>query len=133
MWPKDRHEKPVRFECRYLIHSTPCFGYRFEVDGKILAFCTDTGVCENAIELCRDADLMITECSFKPGQYSSIWPHLNPEDAVNMARTPTPNAWRSSIRCRPVQDDRGEVRSGRAHEREVQGIFVGEDDKEITV
>ena len=30
---------------------------------KVLAFCTDTGVCENAIRLCRDADMMIAGAS----------------------------------------------------------------------
>jgi ribonuclease BN (tRNA processing enzyme) len=82
-----RHETPIHFECRYLIHSTPCYGYRFEIDGKVLAFCTDTGVCENVIKLCQDADLMITECSFKPGEFSFIWPHLNPDDSISMAKT----------------------------------------------
>jgi ribonuclease BN (tRNA processing enzyme) len=129
-----RHDTPIRFECRYLIHSTPCFGYRFEVDGKILAFCTDTGVCENAIELCRDADLMITECSYKPGQYSFTWPHLNPEDAVTMARNA--NAKRLALvhfdaalyttiaeRYEAVEPTRSKFKD----------ILVGEDDKEITV
>jgi ribonuclease BN (tRNA processing enzyme) len=129
-----RHGTPVHFECRYLIHSTPCFGYRFEVDGKILAFCTDTGVCENAIRLCQDADLMITECSFKPGEYSFIWPHLAPEDAVSMAK----NA--HAKRLALVHFDAANYRTIAERYEVVEpmkerfkDIIVGEDDKEITV
>lgn len=129
-----RHELPIRFECRFLVHSTPCFGYRFEVDGKILAFCTDTGVCENAIELCRDADLMITECSYKPGQYSFVWPHLNPEDAVTMAMNA--NAKLLAL----VHFDAAQYKTIAERYEVVElmkgkfkDIIVGEDDKVITV
>ena len=36
--------------------------------------------------LAEDADLLITECSHKPGEQSPDWPHLNPEDAAEIAR-----------------------------------------------
>lgn len=128
------HELPVRFECRFLVHSTPCLGYRFEVEGKILAFCTDTGVCENAIKLCQDADLMITECSFKPGQSSAVWPHLSPEDAVSMAKDA--NAKRLAL----VHFDAANYRTiaeryevAELMKDEFRDIIVGEDDKEITI
>lgn len=61
-------------------------GYRFELDGKTLAYCTDTGICDNAMLLAEDADLLITECSHKPGEQSPDWPHLNPRDAAEIAR-----------------------------------------------
>lgn len=81
-----RHNIPFPVECRFLNHSSKCLGYRFEIDNKIVAYCTDTGVCDNAIELGRNADLLITECSFKSGQRNTEWPHLNPEDAAMMAK-----------------------------------------------
>jgi ribonuclease BN (tRNA processing enzyme) len=84
--PEGRHNIPFPVECRFLIHSSKCLGYRFEIDNKIVAYCTDTGVCDNAIELARNADLLITECSFKSGQRNTEWPHLNPEDAAMMAK-----------------------------------------------
>jgi ribonuclease BN (tRNA processing enzyme) len=77
---------PFRVECRRLVHPVPCYGYRVEVDGKIITFCTDTGVCDNAVSLARDADLLITECGLKPGEHSPDWPHLNPQDAVSIAK-----------------------------------------------
>lgn len=40
----------------------PCLGYRFELDGKVLAFSGDTEWTDTLIELGRDADLFICEC-----------------------------------------------------------------------
>jgi len=76
------------FEIRYLplVHSDPCLGFRITVDGKTLAFCTDTGYCENAVKLADRSDLLITECSHVSGQEDSAWPHLNPESAARIAR-----------------------------------------------
>lgn len=79
------HKIPFTVECRPLVHPVPCYGYRLEVDGRIIAFCTDTGVCDNAVILARDADLLITECGLKPGESSPDWPHLNPLDAIGIA------------------------------------------------
>jgi ribonuclease BN (tRNA processing enzyme) len=80
------HMLPFTVECRPLVHPVPCFGYRVEIDGKVIAYCTDTGVCDNAIALARDADLLITECALKPGEESPGWPHLNPQDAIGIAK-----------------------------------------------
>jgi ribonuclease BN (tRNA processing enzyme) len=80
------HQLPFTLECRPLVHPVPCYGYRVEIDGKVIAFCTDTGVCDNAVTLARDADLLITECGLKPGDSSPDWPHLNPKDAIGIAK-----------------------------------------------
>lgn len=80
------HNLPFSVECRFLHHSSPCMGYRFELEEKIIAYCPDTGICENAIKLARNADLLIAECSFKSGQSNPEWPHLNPEEAAQIAK-----------------------------------------------
>ena len=80
------HKIPFTAECRPLVHPAPCYGYRVEIDGKVIAFCTDTGVCDNAVTLGRDADLLITECGLKPGESSPDWPHLNPQDAIGIGK-----------------------------------------------
>lgn len=80
------HNIPFLVESRFLLHSSKCMGYRFQFDGKIIAYCPDTGICENTIELARNADLLIAECSFKSGQNNPEWPHLNPEDAAHIAK-----------------------------------------------
>ena len=77
---------PFLVECKYLFHSSRCLGYRFELDGKILTYIPDTGICKNAIELAENADLLIAECSFKIGQRNVEWQHLNPEDAVKITK-----------------------------------------------
>jgi ribonuclease BN (tRNA processing enzyme) len=84
--PEGTHNIPFLVECKYLLHSSKCLGYRFQLDGKIITYCPDTGICENAITLARNADLLIAECSFKKGQRDREWPHLNPEDAVAIAK-----------------------------------------------
>jgi ribonuclease BN (tRNA processing enzyme) len=81
-----RHRLPFPFACRLLVHSDPCLGYRLELDNRIVAYCTDTGMCDNLYRLARDADLLITECSFKSGQAEWRWPHLKPEDAAKIAK-----------------------------------------------
>jgi len=80
------HRVPFKVECRLLLHSSSCMGYRFELDGRTFAYCPDTGVCDNAITLARDVDLLISECAFKAGQNSPEWPHLNPESAAFIAK-----------------------------------------------
>ncbi len=72
--------------CRKLLHADPCFGYRFELEGKIITFCTDTGICPNLLKLAKNADLLISECSLKPGVHMPEWPHLNPEQAALLAK-----------------------------------------------
>ena len=71
--------------CKLLVHADPCLGYRMEIEDKVVTYCTDTGVCDNMYELAKDADLLITECSYKPGQEEWGWPHLKPEDAAAVA------------------------------------------------
>lgn len=79
------HRIPFSVRCRPLLHSDKCFGYRFAIDGKIIAYCPDTGICENVRYLAQKADLLIAECSFAFQQRNQDWPHLNPEDAARIA------------------------------------------------
>jgi len=81
------YKLPFALDCRFLVHASPCLGYRFHLDGKIITYCTDTGPCENALILAEGADLLITECSLLPGsEQNSEWPHLSPQDAAEIAR-----------------------------------------------
>lgn len=69
----------------YLIHNQPVFGYRIDI-GQIITFCTDTGPCQNILNLGAGADLLISECSYLPGQVAEDWPHMNPETAIAYAQ-----------------------------------------------
>jgi ribonuclease BN (tRNA processing enzyme) len=79
------HNIPFLVKCKALMHSSKCFGFRFEFQNKVISYCLDTKICENAVELAKNADILITECSLGPGQYSEKWPHLNPEEAAKIA------------------------------------------------
>lgn len=80
------HNTPLKFRCLKLKHASTCFGYRFEIENKIISYCTDTGYCDNAVELSRDAHLLISECSLSSGHVTPDWPHLNPELAAKLAK-----------------------------------------------
>lgn len=81
------HKIPFLVKCMFLVHASPCLGYRIEIDGKVISYCTDTGICKNFIELAQNADLLITECGLKVGDKNiEGWPHLNPEDSAKIAK-----------------------------------------------
>jgi len=84
--PAEVASLPFPAEALPLRHSSLTMGYRLEIDGRTLAYCSDTGYCENAVTLGRSADLLITECAYKEGQFLEEWPHLNPETAARIAR-----------------------------------------------
>jgi len=77
---------PFDVDTRYLKHSVPCMGYRFSLDDRTVAYCTDTGVCKGLKELAKGVDLLIAECSYLPGEQHPEWPHLNPEQAARVAK-----------------------------------------------
>ncbi|HRS77875.1 MAG TPA: MBL fold metallo-hydrolase [Spirochaetota bacterium] len=80
-------DRPAAFGVEFapLVHSTMCYGYRFAVGGRVIAYCTDTGPCPGLISLGRGSDLLICESSYLPGQKPDSWPHLRPEDAAAAA------------------------------------------------
>jgi len=84
--PSQKDQLPFSVASLPLLHASLTMGYRFEVDDKIITFCGDTGYCDNAVKLAEGADLLITECAFKPGQENADWPHLNPETAARIAK-----------------------------------------------
>lgn len=69
-----------------MLHTSLCYGYRFYLENRIISYCTDTGLCDNLYSLSKDADVLITECSYKTGQDVKNWPHLNPEKAAALAK-----------------------------------------------
>jgi len=84
--PAEHALAPYLQDARPLVHADPCLGFRFELEGRTIAYCTDTGMCSNLIALGRDADLLIIECSALSGERRDSWPHLSPDDAVTIAK-----------------------------------------------
>ena len=79
------YSKPFSFVCKQLKHTNTSLGYRLEIDGKVVVYCSDTAICENDALLAQDADLLIHECAFVPGEVSD-WGHSNPEQVAAMAK-----------------------------------------------
>lgn len=77
---------PIDVEFRQLRHPALCYGYRFILEGKVVTYCTDTGMNGNIVRLAKGADLFISECSLKPGQQQKSWGHMNPELAAGAAK-----------------------------------------------
>lgn len=84
--PEQKGLLPFKVESLPLLHSSYTLGYQFQVDNKVITFCTDTGYCENAVRLSEGADLLLLECSLKAGKTDEGWPHLNPELAARTAK-----------------------------------------------
>ncbi|MCX5750929.1 MAG: ribonuclease Z [Candidatus Saganbacteria bacterium] len=80
------NKKPFDFQALKLVHASSCYGFRFKIEGKSLAYCIDTGLCNNAITLGKNADLLISECAFESGHADPKWPHLNPELAAKLGK-----------------------------------------------
>lgn len=83
--PRHLDRLPFKAQALPLRHASLTLGYRIEVTGKVIAYCSDTGYCANAVALARHADLLIAECAYAPGLSNEAWPHLNPEQAARIA------------------------------------------------
>jgi len=78
------YTQPFDFSCKQLKHMDSAMGYRLNVDGKIIVYCSDTAICDNDRLLAQDADLLIHECTFVPGEVSD-WGHSRPEEVAELA------------------------------------------------
>lgn len=83
--PREESSLPFAAKSLPLAHSVPALGYRFELEGRIIVYVGDTGYCRNAVELAEEADLLIAECAYRPGEEDAAWPHLNPGSAARIA------------------------------------------------
>lgn len=84
--PKQRDRLPFNVEVFDMVHPDPTIGIRLNLEGKTIAYCPDTGYCPNCITLAEEADLLIAECAYLPGEDSEMWPHLNPQKAATIAQ-----------------------------------------------
>jgi ribonuclease BN (tRNA processing enzyme) len=86
------------------------------------------------VTLGRNADLLITECGLKPGVESPDWPHLNPGQAVSIAKDA--RAKRLALihfaaHTYTTLGERCEVQ--RTFEKEFPGLIAATDDLTITI
>lgn len=71
------YSKPLR-------HTDPSIGYRIEKDNKSIVYSGDTDYCPEIVELAKNSDLFILECSF-PERYR-VKGHLTPRLAGKIGR-----------------------------------------------
>jgi len=77
---------PFKCQCRRLKHRDGVFGYRLQLEGKIIVYCCDTGYSFETIKLADKSDVLIHECTLRSEQYDDNWGHSNPENAATVAK-----------------------------------------------
>ena len=97
---------------------TPCFGLRLDtIDGLSVSFSGDTAPCDRFIELSKNVDLMIHECTFpesaiKFRQKANVgtWSHTSPKELGKIAKKANAKSlvathFASYDTCNPVVKD----------------------------
>lgn len=82
---KKYEEEFFSFSCLHLQHTDTCLGYRFQIENKIIAYCSDTAVCDNDRALAKDADILIHESAYQSAKKDN-WGHTSPEEAAKLAK-----------------------------------------------
>lgn len=77
----------TRLTARTVVHSRRlhCLGYRVEYGRKVLAYSGDSTYCNSLIQLCRNADVAVLDCSF-PVQRQETPNHLHAGDCGRVAQ-----------------------------------------------
>ena len=88
LWLKELKETTLKFRsatvtARRMTHSAPALGYRIEAAGKRIAYSGDTDLCENIVELGRNAHLLVLECSMTDER--KVAGHLTPTECGRIA------------------------------------------------
>jgi ribonuclease Z len=81
-----KYKLPFNFEVKKLLHVNNSFGFRINLDGKVVSYCCDTAVGENDEILAKDADVLIHECSMLERPKDKGWGHSSPAEVAEMAK-----------------------------------------------
>jgi ribonuclease BN (tRNA processing enzyme) len=76
---------PFSITARRVAHPVTAYALRVEVDGRVLAYSGDTGVCQGLEETAREADLFLCEASFMEGAPNPPDLHLTGAEAGRTA------------------------------------------------
>ncbi|MEY9215471.1 MBL fold metallo-hydrolase [Thermobifida halotolerans] len=83
--PGTRGIGPFTATLDHVNHPVEAFGIRLEHEGAVLTYSGDTGVCEELVELARDADLFLCEASFHDHKDNPKDMHLTGSEAGEQA------------------------------------------------
>lgn len=70
---------------KWMNHGEPSLGMRIEEEGKVLAYSGDTGLCDNVLEICKNADVFLCEASLLNEYIGKIQGHLSGGQAGKVA------------------------------------------------
>ncbi len=79
-----KNELEFPLEVFRMRHAHEDHSFRLTLEGKIISYSGDTGICENSKLLARNADLLIHECSYI--KITDNWGHSDPELAAALAK-----------------------------------------------
>lgn len=68
---------------KLLKHCDNCLGFRIQTKNKTIVYSGDTDVCDNLLDLSKNADILLLECSF-PNSLKKQG-HLTPSEAGDIA------------------------------------------------
>ncbi len=77
---------PFRVRAERVAHPVEAYATRFEADGASFVYSGDTGPCRALAELARDADLFLSEASFRDTDNNRPDLHLSGRQAGEIAR-----------------------------------------------
>lgn len=87
----DREDAEVGIEAHPVVHSPEAVGFRLTLGAGgrevVVAYTGDTEECEEAVELARDVDLLVSECSVADGL--NVPGHLTPRAVGRLAAAAT--------------------------------------------
>lgn len=83
---EDGKDSPFKMYAIEQFHAYKNHGYRFEIEGKILAYTGDCGYTDATIKLSENADVLIAECGNRLTKENDAWGHLDPIQAATLAR-----------------------------------------------
>jgi ribonuclease BN (tRNA processing enzyme) len=98
--PEGQKRFPFEVKGMDLVHPPLSMGYRFQLEGKVIAYCPDTGYCENAVTLAKGADLLIRRTQCGVASLESTICGKNCKGGWSGSVGP------GALRCRQIHDDR---------------------------
>ncbi len=81
-----KHEVGFPVEVLKMRHNNENHGFRITLEGKIIAYSGDTGICDNSKLLVQNADILIHECSYIKAPAHENWGHVDPILAATLAK-----------------------------------------------
>lgn len=65
-----------RVSAERLVHTSPCIGFKLEVNRKSLAYVTDTQYCSSSVKLSRKTDLVLHDSTYLEAERPHLPPNL---------------------------------------------------------